>query len=243
MVTVPIWAGWSGLIIWLILAAVLFAKANRKIQAWAILIPVVIVLALWRWLELAARISGPSRPVFASALTGQVVGLAVICLLADAIGRFRWYWRIVAACLIILVAIGIAIRPMHVLGTSPVVVTAVSLGIESLVLLFAVLLMALASRRRFTRAKAIIWFVIVAGTGSVIALACLVSPIVRQSIQLQELGFVALILSATVLALALPFLILMLISPFWQARLAALLGQRRPLTPASMPADPAQPAC
>jgi len=213
---------------------------NRRPAPWLILVPVVVLILAWSGFKALLGIGSAPSAILDPVYTSLVVGLAVTALMAQALGRVRWPWRIMGV-LVIMVLVFVAgsvvggASGLYLAGSA--VYFAICLGITILGILF----MRRRIRVRFGVARCLAWL----GLGQVIfSILVLLVMLVVFLVAAQGLGpgpevvpqflLLGLILGGILFVVTLPFILLMAFNGLWQQRLFALLG----LAPMETPACP-----
>ena len=233
--TLPIWA--------LILLLLILPKANRQAQAWLILIPLGLVLVVWRMP--ATLLSVPDGPT--ETLSFYVASVAMAWSVVWLLGHWLAIRnRIVTFFLALgtMLAVGLLSHYCHYEDADGLASSLISCGIACVILLLAMMLTSAICRKGYSPRKFCLWLLLwmgVAALGVLLSAAAIgaivlmiLQPGVEIGAQLARMVIVAAIGSAFVGGILyvsnLPFLILAFKSPFYQDRFESIFGLKKGVT-------------
>jgi peptidoglycan/LPS O-acetylase OafA/YrhL len=218
---------------WLLLAlAVALPRANRHRHALLIFIPMLIVALLWPRAAQRAGISSADATQFGFLIDFLVVGLALLWLNAETLGRVRALNRFAGSLGLLLLA-GLAVV-LSYWGAFPrrtgILLTVT--GVAALILLVSLLLTRRLAHRRYQPLRFMLWLAAwslvcsLIGAAALTGAMMLVSPYPIQSWRtvLIQMVMPGLIIGLCLYAVSLPYLLLMFSSPFFRRRFQVWLG-------------------
>jgi hypothetical protein len=221
--------------VWLVLiAALVLPKANRNIDALAILLPIGILSLLWA--IFVKIISMPSSIQTSAAFQSMLIGIALLWLMGDYIGKFTGVIRFLLS---VVIMVGTAI--ICYLSYSPVSLEDVIEFLIVFVCIVFTLLIAITlsrlpckktfSQKRFMRWMAF-WTLFVCPMTAVFFIfvgSCIFASWPSNFVSaLMEIALAGLILGLFVYAINVPFMILGFLNPFFRKRFYACLGFNTP---------------
>jgi hypothetical protein len=223
---VPLWA--------LVALLLVVPRANRNRQAWLLLIPLALVMLLWRPPTMLFGNTEDSAQSIGALVVSGVVSWAVVWLLGDWLGsRFRIanFFMILATMIVVgtmsfyCIFQGSADRPLFVY--------AVLYGLAVYCLVSAMMLAGRYCRKRLTSMRFSLWLLVWLGVlTEVLALLLFFAYILMTggapgfTRGLSTVTTMAALLIGIVYLCNLPFLILVLNSPFYRRRLEAMFCVR-----------------
>jgi hypothetical protein len=230
--TLPIWA--------LILLLLILPKANRQAQAWLILIPLGLVLVVWRMP--ATLLSVPDGPTETLGFYVASVAMAwsTVWLLGDWLAAGN---RIVTFFLALgtMLAVGLLSYYCHYENADGLVSSLTSCGMAAAIVLLAMMWSSAICRKGYTPRGFSLWLLLwtgVAALGVLLSVAAIstivvmiLQPWIEIAAQLARMAIVAAIASAFVggilYVLNLPFLILAFKSPFYRDRFESIFRLKK----------------
>ena len=218
--------------------ALVIPKANRVWQAWLILIPMLLVLALWQMPVRLVSMPSSSAGFFGLIATSLAVAWTVIWLLGHRLMRGHWMAGFLSA-LSAMLAIG-AWAYMGDYGfalNSEMLTSMIAFGTCALALLVAMGLARLCSRRLYRPGRFMAWlFLWMLLAPATVVFPFVVCTVIAVSRAFDPSMLVMMVVSMAVMSgflgvslylLNLPFMILAFKSPFYQERFQAGLALRR----------------
>ena len=219
---------------WLLLAlALALPRANRNRHALLILVPLLVLGLLWGWFTKATGMPSEPQMLYSFPVEFLVVGLALLWLNADQIGRRRGLARLATSLGILLLA-----SVVMVLSYGRTFPGARALGIPvasvvmGLILLISLALTRWLARRRYRPVRFMIWLAVwctlcaLASTTVFVGILILVGSLEIRALHdvTLQLATPALVLALCLYVVSLPYLLLMFTSPFFRRRFLVWLG-------------------
>ena len=236
----PVFFHWSwywhllGLGPWALLAlAIALPRKNRHRHALLIFVPMVVLGLLWQTVTKATGMPSATAVQFSFLIEVLIVGMALLWLNADGLGRRRGLIRFVGSLGIVLLA-GLAVVLSYgrtfVGGQGAVIL--VFTTILAVVLLVSLALTRWLVRRRYRPLPFMLWLAAwcllcsLAGITAFMAVIMLASPSGVYNLQYIVMGIIvpSLVLGLGIYVVNLPYMLLMFSSPFFRQRFQVWLG-------------------
>jgi hypothetical protein len=225
--SLPLWA--------LIIVLLIAPKANRNRQAWLILIPLGVVLIVWRVPAGLFSLSDKSTEIIACFVVSIAFAWSTVWLIGHWLANLgRWSRFFLSFGM--MVVVGLLSCYCHLAGTSDFAFVVIYDGLFMLILWLAVTCAARLSRKKYTPRRFLSWFAlwnVLAALGVLLSFVAVIALVMlcqigseRAAGQLVVLFSVATISSFVVAVclylITLPFLILAFNNPFYRDRFERL---------------------
>lgn len=218
---------------WLLLALGLAVpRANRQRQALLILVPALVLALLWNDVTRRTGMNSASRVQFGFLGEFLAVGLALLWLNADRLGRCRRLPEFAANLGLLLLAdlaVAMAYGGAFPSQSGLVIVSTIILGI---VLLTALTLTRHFAHQRYQPGRFLLWLAAWTALGSIVSVGTFVQVMTLSHLHtlahpqalLTEVLLPGLVLGLCLYAVNLPYMLLMFTSPFFRRRFRVWLG-------------------
>lgn len=222
-----------GMIIWLVLiAALVLPKSNRNINVLAIWFPITVLSLLWSlFVKITSMPSSAANP-YSTIFQSMLIGIAVLWLMADYIGKFRGLVRFLVS-----MAVMVIISCLGILSYSASFSEETVIFLALFVFMTFAILMAIAISRRlcskkYSPVRFMLWlalwmilFGVFATLGFYIAVTLVTSSSLPSDLlsTLLWIAIMGLILGVFIYLLNLPYMILGFVNPFFRERFYACL--------------------
>jgi hypothetical protein len=222
LATAPLWA--------IVLLSVIAFRENRNAQAWLIVIPLAIVLILWRTPLLLFGIGQETIQSIGSPIFAGAMGWTLVWLFGDRLANRRFPGATVFLIILVMFVFGgLAFFALGGLKDS-LFSNVVAYGISVGALVLSMAIAAHFSRNNFTPVRFGLWLLLWIALVSEVAVLCVAGLIITVNwafggqflILVFMASILALIVAGIIYVANLPFLILIMKSPFYRARFDAM---------------------
>jgi hypothetical protein len=219
---------------WVLLAlAIALPRRNRHYEALLIFVPMLVVGLLWQTVTRTAGLPSDMAMQFSFLIEFLMVGMALLWLYADRLGRCGGLIRFVGSLgLVLLAGLVVVFSYGRTLAGAQGVILVFSTTALTMVLLVSLLLTRRLTRRRYRPLAFMVWLV---AWCLLFSLAAVAAPAAVRMLaypsRISDLGYIvseiitpALVLGLGVYVINLPCMLLMFSSPFFRRRFQAWLG-------------------
>jgi hypothetical protein len=221
-----------GFTIWLVLlAAIVLPKPNRHINVLAILLPIAVLNLLWPiFVKVISMPSSAANQYFA-VFQSMLIGIAVLWLIGDYIGRFGGFIRFLLSLAALVVTASIGILSYSTSFSREVPVFLVLFVCMAFALLIAITLSRWFCRKKYSPVRFMLWlalWMILLGSFATLIFFIMGTLILsswpsRLISQLIQVLLVGMIFGLFIYVINLPYMLLGFVDPFFRERLYACL--------------------
>ncbi len=232
-------AGLPSLLPWIIVAVLLVWRGLSNSRDWAVVVPLVIIFVLW---SLAARIlpfDSISMALLAQGVGDFSAALAVLWLMMGGLTR-RNRWQAFLPSLVMTVAVGslAALSESSTTDSELTITRLLGIAVASLAVCSSLMLAARCSGQAVVGRRFLAWlpaWLLLITVGGVLVIAATVMLIEDHSLQfffahIDDILLIALVISAAICLVFVPFIVLATQSRFHRQRLEAYIGANPPRT-------------
>jgi hypothetical protein len=232
---------------WLLLGlALALPRTNRNRHALLILVPLLVVGLLWAWVTKLAGMPSASQMQSSFLIEFLLVGLALLWLNADKIGRCRGFMRLaVSLGILLLAALVTALSYGSTFPEAQGIALPIASTVAGLILLVALALTRWLSHRRYRPLRFLLWLAVWCTLCTLVSATIFVSILMLvSSLPIRNLQDVnrqiltpGLLMALCLYAVNFPYLLLMITSPFFRRRFHIWLGIESASVPSAEPRD------
>jgi hypothetical protein len=231
-----------GSAIWLVfLAALALPKSNRNINILAVFFPIAVLNLLWPILVKITSMPVSAQSTFSTLYQSLIIGIALLWLMSDYIGRFGVFAKFLLSSVIMFVTVSLCVLSYSTSFTEDVAVLLTLFTCMTFALLFAITFSRLMCKQKYSQKRFMVWlalWMLLLGSLATIMFFIMVSLIQSSwpSNLISEFSSVAgigLIFGLVVYVFNLPFMIMGFVNPFYRERFLTCMR----LKPAAVSTD------